>query len=392
MKKLFNIRNTLYLIFLSVGISFILLVLLFKTIELEEGIENKMLLISTEDIKSIVDNSVMSIKSILNKDSNFINQIKNNNILQKQVEKKLELLITPKVKYSYLLYKDSNGVFRFLVDGAKDGEKAFIDQKFDIESLEWLNIYINKKPLIIDHKYLQELSISYLSPILNNKNEVELILVIDFSITKVDEINKIISLIKNSIIAIIIMVIIFLFVLLIQTIKYIAMKKSAYIDNLTNVYNRNYLVKIQNSINLQDYVLTVLDIDYFKKTNDTYGHAIGDKILKELAALISLSIRDKDDIVIRYGGEEFLVFSKIKRNEQVNALNVVERIFKNIQEYKFYFTKDDYIYVTVSIGVNLFPAKSKSFMEAFKLADNSLYKAKENGRNNIQIYDDISQM
>jgi diguanylate cyclase (GGDEF)-like protein len=392
MKRLFSIKKTLYLILLSIGVSAILSFLLLETINLEKKIESEMLLISTEDIKSIVDNSVVSIKNILEKDSDYIKQIKDNTLLQKEIEKKLEILITPKAKYSYLLYKDSKGIFRFLADGANEDEKAFVNQKFDIESSKWLDIYKDKKPLIINHKYLQELSISYLSPILNNKNEVGLILVVDFSIKKVEEINKIISLIKNSIIAIIIMIIIFILILIVQSIKFFAMKKYAYIDNLTNVFNRNYLQKIEKSINLNEYVLSVLDIDYFKNLNDTYGHDIGDKILKELAALILLSTRDKFDIVIRYGGEEFLILSKIKINDQSSALRIIERIFKNIQEHKFYFNKNEYINLTVSIGVNLFPAKSKSFREAFKLADISLYNAKDAGRNNIKINGDSSSI
>ncbi len=386
MKDVFSIKKTVYLILLAVGISIALIILLFGTINLEKKIENKMLLLSTEDVISIVNNSAISIKDILQKDNSYIKQILKNNQLQKQIEKKLELLITSNIKYSYLLYKDSRGIFRFLADGAKDNTKAFLNQKFDIESSEWLEIYNSKKPLNIKQKYLQELSISHLVPILNNENQVELILVIDFSIKKVKEINKIITWIKNSIIGIIIIVIIFLLILLVQTIRYLAMKKNAFVDKLTNVYNRNYLQEVQDLIILEDYVLAVLDIDYFKNLNDTYGHDIGDKILKELAALIYLSTRNNEDIIIRYGGEEFIVLAKIKQKEPLYALNIIKRIFKDIQEHKFYYSEDEYIYLTVSIGVNLYPGESTSFQEAFKLADLSLYEAKNNGRNNIEIY------
>lgn len=386
MKDVFSIKKTVYLILLAVGISIALIILLFGTINLEKKIENKMLLLSTEDVISIVNNSAISIKDILQKDNSYIKQILKNNQLQKQIEKKLELLITSNIKYSYLLYKDSRGIFRFLADGAKDNTKAFLNQKFDIESSEWLEIYNSKRPLNIKQKYLQELSISHLVPILNNENQVELILVIDFSIKKVKEINKIITWIKNSIIGIIIIVIIFLLILLVQTIRYLAMKKNAFVDKLTNVYNRNYLQEVQDLIILEDYVLAILDIDYFKNLNDTYGHDIGDKILKELAALIYLSTRNNEDIIIRYGGEEFIVLAKIKQKEPLYALNIIKRIFKDIQEHKFYYSEDEYIYLTVSIGVNLYPGESTSFQEAFKLADLSLYEAKNNGRNNIEIY------
>ena len=355
---------------------------------LEQKIEDKMLEVSTADVLSIVNNSVGSIKKLL-KNENYIKDIQTNKELHSKIENNLELLITPNIKYSYLIYKDEKGVFRFLADGASINEKAFMNQKFDIESSKWLEIFIIKKPLTVEHKYLHELSISYLFPILNSENEVELILVIDFSVQKVKEINKIISLIKSGIFSIIIIVIIFLLILLIQTFKYIAIKRTAYIDKLTNVYNRNYLQESEDFINLSDYVLATLDIDHFKTVNDTFGHDVGDKILKDVAHIILMTSRTKDDIIIRYGGEEFVILSKIKRDDVLSALNVIERIYKNIQEHKFYYTKNEYMEITVSIGVNLVPGKSRTFSDAFKLADIALYNAKNRGRNNIQIYDDV---
>lgn len=386
MKKIFNMTRSFYLIVLSVIVSFLLLLLLYGTIKLEEKIETKMVSISTIDVLAIVKNSATLIQDTLDKNQNLSEQILNDENLQNKIEKKLELLITPNIKYAYLLYKDSRGVFRFLADGASSKEKAFPNQKFDIETSQWLDIYTNKKPLSIEHKYLQELSISYLFPILNNKKDVELILVIDFSIKKIEEINEIITLMKNGIILIVSIVILFLFILIIQTIKYLNIKKSSFIDKLTNVYNRNYLHELQNNLNLNDYILSTLDIDFFKKINDTFGHDVGDKVLKEVANTILLSVRDKEDIVIRYGGEEFIILTKVKNNQHQSALNVIERILKIIEEHKFYYNEENFLKLTVSIGVNLFPSKSKNFMEAFKLADISLYEAKKKGRNNIQIY------
>lgn len=388
MKNKLFIRNPIYLIISTIVISLVLSLLLYGTVKLEQKIEDKMLEVSTADVLSIVNNSVDSIKKLL-KNENYIKDIQTNKELHSKIENNLELLITPNIKYSYLIYKDEKGVFRFLADGASINEKAFMNQKFDIESSKWLEIFIIKKPLTVEHKYLHELSISYLFPILNSENEVELILVIDFSVQKVKEINKIISLIKSGIFSIIIIVIIFLLILLIQTFKYIAIKRTAYIDKLTNVYNRNYLQESEDFINLSDYVLATLDIDHFKTVNDTFGHDVGDKILKDVAHIILMTSRTKDDIIIRYGGEEFVILSKIKRDDVLSALNVIERIYKNIQEHKFYYTKNEYMEITVSIGVNLVPGKSRTFSDAFKLADIALYNAKNRGRNNIQIYDDV---
>ena len=372
----------------TIVISFILGFLLYGTIKLEDKISEKMIEISTSDVIAIANNSASLIEKLLNKEENYVKQLLQDEVLRQLIETKLQVMLTQNIKYSYLLYKDSRGIFRFLADGAKEEEKAFLNQKFDIDNPLWLEVFETKKPLMIEHDVLQQLSISYLIPIVQN-NEVQMILAIDFSIKKVQEINTIIQLMKNGIISIILIVIIFLIILIVQTLRYIAIKKTAYIDKLTNVYNRNYLQESEEFINLNDYILGTLDIDHFKAINDTYGHDVGDKILKQVANMILLTVRNHEDIVIRYGGEEFLILAKIKRDDNISALNVIERIFKNIQENRFYINKKEYINVTVSIGVNLVPHKSRTFSEAFKLTDIALYNAKNKGRNSIEIYDEI---
>jgi len=354
---------------------------------LEKSIETKIFEISTSDVFSITHNSATYIETLLKESTHFSEDIKKNSFLQRKIEESLKTLLTPHIKYAYLLYRDNRGVFRFLSDASIHEEKAFIDQKLDVESLEWLQIYSTKAPLIIRHTLLQQLSISYLVPILN-KGDVELILAIDFSIDKIEEINQIIHTIQNGIIGVMSVIFAILIFVTIQTRRFSAVRKSAFIDKLTNVYNRNYLQKYEDFINLDDYILATLDIDYFKKVNDTYGHDVGDKILKQVANTILLTIRHKEDIVIRYGGEEFLILAKTRRDGHLIALNMIERIFYAIQENAFAISDEESIKITVSIGVNLVPHKSRTFQEAFKLADIALYNAKTKGRNTIEIYDE----
>jgi len=385
MRNRYILKNPIYMISFSILISFALATILYGTIKLEDKLEDKMLKISTSDIISIVNNSSTSIKTLLENSEDYIYDIKTDEILQKEIESNLHNLLTKNIKYAYLLYKDKNGVFRFLADGSEGQDKAFINQKFDVESPKWHEIYETKTPILIQQPLLQQLSITYLVPILQN-NEVKMVLAIDFAIEKIMDINNLISLIKKAIIFIIFIIIIFIIILIIQTIKYLTVKKTAFIDSLTDVYNRNYLQEYKDFINLSDYILVALDIDHFKKINDTYGHDVGDKILKQIANNIQLSIRINDDIIIRYGGEEFLILLKTKRRNNLNALNTLERIFTNIQETKFNISEKETINVTVSIGVNLTPGKSRTFQDAFKLADIALYNAKNKGRNKIEIF------
>ena len=380
-------KNPFYILVPIVVISTILLFLLFVTMKLEKSIETKIFEISTSDVFSITHNSATYIESLFKDPTNYVEDIKNNNFIQQKIEANLKTLLTPHIKYAYLLYRDSRGVFRFLSDASTLDEKAALDQKLDVDSPEWLQIYVEKKPLIIRHSLLHQLSISYLVPILNQGN-VELILAIDFSIHKIEEINQIIHTIKSGIVGAMCIIFGILIFVIIQTRRFSAVRKSAFIDKLTSVYNRNYLHKYEDFINLDDYIIATLDIDFFKKINDTYGHDIGDQVLKQIASTILLTIRHKDDIVIRYGGEEFLILTKTRRDGYLTALNVIERIFYAIQENKFFISKEVSIQVTVSIGVNSVPHKSRTFQEAFKLADIALYNAKTKGRNRIEIYDE----
>ena len=184
MRNILFIKNPFYLIFLILFISLTFSLLLFCTFKLEEKISKKMLEISTSDVISIANNNASFIeKSLYFSSGNYPKELETNFSLRKQIEEKLSLLLTSNIKYAYLIYRDERGIFRFLADGAKDDEKAFFNQKFDIDNSKWLEIFETKKNLIIEHEYLQQLCITYLIPIIKN-NKVELILAIDFSTKK----------------------------------------------------------------------------------------------------------------------------------------------------------------------------------------------------------------
>jgi len=378
-------KNPYYLIgVLFVIISF-LVFLLYIIFQYEKNIEKDMFTIATTDVLHITQNKADHITKILRYSDDYINDIKKDTQLQKRLEMQLKNLITPNIKYAYLLYKDRKNTFRFLVDGSPIDEKAMINEKLDITSDKWFELYEAKLPVIIKHTYLQKLSLSYLVPILY-KEEVKLVLVIDFSVDKLHKINQIIIMMKSGLFFILAIVFILFIVFAIQFIRYKRMKQQSFTDRLTNVYNRNYLHEIEDTVNLDEYMIAALDIDYFKNVNDTYGHDVGDIILREVGNILLHTIRVEEDIVVRYGGEEFVIFIKNKSENSDTSLSVIQRVFSNIKEHKMFINEEDYIYITVSIGVNKTPSSSKNFLEAFKLADIALYEAKESGRDTIKIY------
>lgn len=128
----------------------------------------------------------------------------------------------------------------------------------------------------------------------------------------------------------------------------------------------------------------MIDIDYFKKYNDTYGHLKGDDCLREIAHELTKRFRRSSDLVARYGGEEFVILVQEDDIDKIETL--AEEIRKDIEALKIEHATSEFEYVTVSIGVSyMVPVKGLDNDELIERADTALYKAKESGRNRICI-------
>jgi len=149
-------------------------------------------------------------------------------------------------------------------------------------------------------------------------------------------------------------------------------------DSLTNTYNRrSFDSDLEHQINDTSVILIIFDIDYFKRINDTYGHQVGDEVLKMLSTLIRNNLRDSDQLY-RIGGEEFAIIS---RNQEIeNITQVVGRLLNIVSEYHFGF--NDVIHISAGIAVK---EDSDTVFTLYKRADDALYQAKENGRNRYVI-------
>ncbi len=166
------------------------------------------------------------------------------------------------------------------------------------------------------------------------------------------------------------------------------------IDQLTGLYNRRYFyeqaeIAIANTKRYgQALCFLVLDLDHFKKVNDTYGHGFGDEVLIKTAKALQQQVRDSD-ILIRFGGEEFVVI--FTNTSCANGGLFAERIRKEIEALKW--GKEEFIQ-TISIGLYCLSSKSCLFENAelinvdklFHFADTALYEAKNKGRNKVVIF------
>ncbi len=154
-------------------------------------------------------------------------------------------------------------------------------------------------------------------------------------------------------------------------------KQEAYKDPLTQCYNRRYFYEKIKTIPKGIHSLIMLDIDHFKKINDTYGHETGDYILKETINIIKNNIR-KNDIIIRWGGEEFIILlENVNKNK---AFEIAQTLREQIASHNF-----NGIKITASFGVK--EIKNKITNEDLKTLDNALYLSKRKGRNQVNILD-----
>lgn len=164
----------------------------------------------------------------------------------------------------------------------------------------------------------------------------------------------------------------------------LTLKKLSYTDQLTGLYNRYKVKDLFEYEKKQiiryktDLAIIIVDIDFFKTVNDTFGHIVGDLILVELGACLTKNVRNSD-IVSRWGGEEFVILTPKTNEEQ--AMILAEKIRQKIKEHVF----SHNIHLTVSFGITSF--QEADTLESFILrADKALYKAKDSGRDAVKIY------
>jgi diguanylate cyclase (GGDEF)-like protein len=162
-----------------------------------------------------------------------------------------------------------------------------------------------------------------------------------------------------------------------------SLKQAMLRDPMTGLYNRRFLEETTDSMlaaaTRRGTALGVLmcDLDHFKQVNDTHGHDVGDAVLREIASVLLKTAR-ASDLVVRFGGEEFLVVLQDSAVESATA--VAERIRRTVEATRIS-TAHGVLKKTMSIGVAELPRDGSSFWEVVKLADLALYRAKANGRN-----------
>ncbi|MBP7791949.1 MAG: GGDEF domain-containing protein [Candidatus Goldbacteria bacterium] len=164
-------------------------------------------------------------------------------------------------------------------------------------------------------------------------------------------------------------------------------------DPLTGLYNKNYInEQLKSFFSLskrtnQPMAIIMIDVDHFKSINDKYGHLCGDEVLKKISGILKEKTREIN-VIGRYGGDEFIILGPI--SDYKSAFYMTERLRNIIENTPFYYDDNKRKFnVTISAGIAIWNYKIKNCKELLKLADMALYLAKNSGRNQVRMSDEL---
>jgi len=301
----------------------------------------------------------------------------------KHYENALRLVKSSKAEYIYVLYKDDKNVFRYLYDATEDDEeKAEYNQRFHPQTDIWSQAYLSGKVQIIDQSKLDGLWITIAYPIVLDGKTIAVIGA-DFTNNIYLSVVDTLSPIEQLSLYISIFMVIMLVLSYILFFMYFKTRKRGFIDPLTKAYNRQYLNTFLETNSLKNYHIMMLDLDHFKQVNDNFGHDIGDVVLKTTVEVIKNNVRS-EDVLIRFGGEEFILL--VYKKDIKTSITLANRIRDSIKSKSLHVDNNE-ITMTLSIGINPYPSHAKNIEEAIKIADEQLYIAKAQGRDRIEISD-----
>jgi len=165
-------------------------------------------------------------------------------------------------------------------------------------------------------------------------------------------------------------------------------------DPLTQVFNRRALeeiINVEHSRSLRNQsplAVVMLDIDYFKRLNDRYGHSVGDQVLVSIASLLINNTRGYDSIA-RFGGEEFIIL--LPNTDVENARVIAEKLREKIASHDYQIKDNRAVEITASFGVTSCDLSKESWLNVLDRCDRALYLAKESGRNKVIFFNDDNQ-
>jgi diguanylate cyclase (GGDEF)-like protein len=329
--------------------------------------------------KSINDTKILESErsqKIISQDINKLMQLVNSSIIMKEVLENLLEGISKIISYDYaeVILKDKNGCHFATKQGELDGNNKNYDRFFQKIKNDWFEKQEVTEVVNFNESYENE-SFNAI-PLKYNQDLIGILILKRARFNNFTELETVVlSTISNQV------------SIAIQNAKlFNEINIAAKYDGLTGIYNRIHFFNLANAefetskrYNRKISVI-MMDIDHFKKINDNYGHKTGDDILKLVARTVQGTIRDVD-ILGRYGGEEFIIL--LPDIDMENSKMVAERIRKSVENMQLDTEAYGTVAVTVSLGISSLNDNIASQDELYKVADEKLYEAKRNGRNQV---------
>ena len=308
--------------------------------------------------------------------------------LMEHVNHILSLFSTKSFRYVYILKLDDTGKLRYVADGSYEvDERGVFGQKFDPDSDAWLQALRSGQPVYRIQNNFTGLWITYYYP-MKIWQKGRFLLVFDVSLSMLESFRTLILPIKGLLKSISAILIALFAMSLVWAVLFYLQRRKNSIDPLTRLYNRNMLEEVRRRIDLNKTSVILADLDHFKRINDRYGHDMGDEVLRYAARLLMRTTR-QEDILIRYGGEEFLIFINGLQNRK-DVGEIAARIHQAFLTAPMRYG-DKELQVTVSMGVVPVPGTTMGLSEAILMADKMLYIAKTTGRNKVVIFGEEKQ-
>ncbi len=291
------------------------------------------------------------------------------------IETHLRLVRSSAVENLFVIFHDTDTSFAFLLDSESDTKtRAQLGEPFEPLSGIWDKAFTSGEVQIYRHSDGM-LWISVVIPI-RDANRTVALLGADISHVVDETMTHQLALFGELFLWITAIGLSWFLLMYVLVLYFREKYHEGYLDPLTQVYNRKYLYdNLLKRLNWK-YQLILLDVDYFKKINDTYGHTVGDEVLKAISSRLKNLIRP-EDILIRFGGEEFLIYAT--GLSETMCHDFAERLRRGIGDTPIVIDGASY-HVTISLGVHPFASNVETFSHLIKLTDTALYEAKADGR------------
>ncbi len=291
----------------------------------------------------------------------------------------LNTFMSDEFKYIFLINKDDKNHYRFLLDG-DISEPVEFNSLFFPKDKQYNEVYLFKKPEIIEHKEgVEEVWLSLLYPIVN-KDKTEALLVIDLS----EAYGKKILNFNNPMQEIVLYMQLFLVIssifLLGTFYNLYLLKKSLLEDKLTLAKTKMYLREFFEVQHESNYNFMLVDIDNFRLVNEKYGIKAGDKVLQDFVSEVAYRL-ENDSVIVRLNGAEFILAIPKKKGD---IKRVTQILFRQLSEKK-YLVNNNTIVLSLSISAVDTPAEIKSLLEIESILEQNMLEIKSSGKNNYVV-------